>query len=125
MSKTTTRLLAVSALALAAGFFGTTQLQAGQALPGDIIVAQGAGGSGGSGGGSGGGGDSGREYNDQSHSTNPSGRVPPPADNLGSAPASPSNPNLSGTPAPQSGVPAQCQSITRDIDRQACINRVK
>jgi hypothetical protein len=125
MSKTT-RLLAVSAFALTAGFFGVTQLQAASMQSGDIVVAQ-AGGSGGSSGSGGAGGagsgasgsgsnDSGRQFNEDSMSTNPSGRQSPP-----SAATSPPSPNPSQN-MNQSGVPARCASITDQTKRQACIN---
>jgi hypothetical protein len=126
MSKTT-RLLAVSAIALTAGFFGVSQLQAGQVQPNDIVIAQ-AGGSGGAGGSSGGaggagsgaagssGGDTGRQFNEDSLGTNPSGRQSPP-----SAATSPPSPNPSQN-MNQSGVPARCASIADPAKRQACIN---
>jgi hypothetical protein len=107
MSKTTTRLLAASAIALAAAAFSVPQVYAA-------------------------GGESGRDFNENSGPTNPGMRQAPPSQGVSGAPPTPSNPDLRGTapgassvPPAQSGVPAQCQSITNPTDRQACINRVK
>jgi hypothetical protein len=116
MSKTS-KLLAVSALALAAGFFGTTHLQAGQVLPGDIIIAQGAGsGAGGAGaGGSAGPGSesgSGNQLGDRPGTQQP---VP--------VPGATRAPSTQADPKPEANVPPRCASMTDAAQRADCIRR--
>ncbi|MCD6073430.1 MAG: hypothetical protein K0Q70_313 [Rhodospirillales bacterium] len=114
MSKTS-KLLAVSALALAAGFFGTTQLQAGQVLPGDIIIAQGAGSGGAGAGGSAGSGSesgSGNQLGDRPGTQQP---VP--------VPGATRAPSTQTEPSPSASVPPRCASMTDAAQRADCIRR--
>ena len=121
MSKTS-KLLAVSALALAAGFFGTTQLQAGQVLPGEIIIAQGAGGSGSGGAGAGGSGSSGDAGSSNNGATDTGS-----GNQLGDKPGTQQPvpvPGASRAPSSSTaGVPARCASITDGTQRSDCIRR--
>jgi hypothetical protein len=119
MSKTS-KLLAVSALALAAGFFGTTQLQAGQAQAGDIILAQGAGGGGGGSGGAGAGGSAGSGSGSGSGNQlgdRPGTQQPVPRPGATRAPSTQTD------PAPAAAVPSQCASITDATKRADCIRQ--
>jgi hypothetical protein len=122
MSKAS-KFLTVSALALAAGFFGTSHLQASQVLPGDIIIAQGSGGAGGGagGGGAGAGGSAGSGSSDTGSGNQlgdrPGTMQPVPAPGATRAPSTQTDPR------PEANVPPRCASMTNATERADCIRR--
>lgn len=125
MTKTSIRLLAVSALALSAGFIGFNQASAFTLDQAPIVLAQAGGGAGGAGAGAGG---------ESTGSTGgPSGGDPAavpgnpePNKNSGMGSDQPTGGARGANPAvgsPSAGVPAQCAAMTNASERAACIER--
>jgi hypothetical protein len=113
MSKTTIRLLAVSAIALSAAFIGHQQASA-FSFASSFMLAQAGGGAGSGAAGSPGG---------APGTGSPPGAGPAGSGGGTASGASPGDTPTTGAPSPSMGVPAQCASITAAAERQACIDR--